>query len=274
MTATNKTTVYELPIFVPTDKPTWLGDFNGAMNSIEAGLVDAKNSSTTVIQTANSALNIANQAQTNVQSATTAANNAVALANTANTNATEAKTSANGAMTTANNANNKADNAISTANAASASATQALTTVNGINTDPPAIIGICRLTVAEADMPAASTPFTMSPIGSTVGMTWVSGSNGFRVDKAGVYDIDLNFVVKNTAYDGFANISRNRAGVFTDIQAAQCDSNPDHYMQYGISVKDRFAVGDIITARGSDAVFVGGINDPKALTLYITRVGA
>ena len=274
MTATNKTTIYELPIFVPTDKPTWLGDFNGAMNKIEAGLVDAKNSSTTVIQTANTALNIANSAKADVAAATSASNNAVSMATTAKNTADTALATANSANTTAANADTKANNAVTTANAASASATQALTTVNGINTDPPAIIGICRLTAAEADMPAASTPFTMSPIGSTVGMTWVSGSNGFRVDKAGIYDIDLNFVVKNTAYDGFANITRNRAGVFTDIQAAQCDSNPNHCMQYGISVKDRFAVGDIITARGSDAIFLGGINDPKALTLYITRVGA
>ena len=274
MGATNKTTVYELPIFVPTDKPTWLGDINGAMNTIEAGLVDAKNSSTTVIQTANNALNIANAAKADVAAATSASNNAVAIATTAKNTADTATATATQAATTANTANTNATNAVTTANAASANATQALTTVNGINTDPPAIIGICRLTDVEADMPATSSPFTMSPIGTTAGMTWVSGSNGFRVDKAGVYDIDLNFVVKNTEYDGFANITRNRAGVFTDIQAAQCDSNPNHYMQYGISVKDRFAVGDIITARGSNAVFMGGINDPKALTLYITRVGA
>lgn len=274
MTATNKTTIYELPIFVPTDKPTWLGDFNGAMNSIEAGIVDAKNSSTTVIQTANTALNIANSAKADVAAATSASNNAVSMATTAKNTADTALATANSANTTSANADTKANNAVTTANAASANATQALTTANGINTDPPAIIGICRLTDAEADMPATSSPFTMSPIGTTAGMTWVSGSNGFRVDKAGIYDIDLNFVVKNTAYDGFANISRNRAGVFTDIQAAQCDSNPNHCMQYGISVKDRFAVGDIITARGSDTVFLGGINDPKALTLYITRVGA
>ena len=36
MSATNTTTNYNLPIFIETDKPAWLVDFNGAMRSIDA----------------------------------------------------------------------------------------------------------------------------------------------------------------------------------------------------------------------------------------------
>ena len=36
MSATNTTTNYNLPIFIGTDKPAWLVDFNGAMNAIDA----------------------------------------------------------------------------------------------------------------------------------------------------------------------------------------------------------------------------------------------
>ena len=36
MSATNTTANYNLPIFVGTDKPAWLVDFNGAMNAIDA----------------------------------------------------------------------------------------------------------------------------------------------------------------------------------------------------------------------------------------------
>lgn len=36
MGATNTTTNYNLPIFIETDKPAWLVDFNGAMRSIDA----------------------------------------------------------------------------------------------------------------------------------------------------------------------------------------------------------------------------------------------
>ena len=35
MSSTNKTTNYELPQFISTDKPTWLGDVNGAMGIID-----------------------------------------------------------------------------------------------------------------------------------------------------------------------------------------------------------------------------------------------
>lgn len=38
MTATNKTTNYELSQFVGTDRPTWLGDYNGDMSKIDAQL--------------------------------------------------------------------------------------------------------------------------------------------------------------------------------------------------------------------------------------------
>ena len=36
MSATNRTANYNLPIFIETDKPAWLVDFNGAMRSIDA----------------------------------------------------------------------------------------------------------------------------------------------------------------------------------------------------------------------------------------------
>ena len=36
MSATNTTTNYSLPIFIETDKPAWLVDFNGAMRAIDA----------------------------------------------------------------------------------------------------------------------------------------------------------------------------------------------------------------------------------------------
>lgn len=38
MTATNHTTSYNLSQFVGTDRPTWLGDYNGDMTKIDAQL--------------------------------------------------------------------------------------------------------------------------------------------------------------------------------------------------------------------------------------------
>lgn len=42
MSATNKTTHYELPVFVGGDMPGWLTDFNGAMNTIDGAIYEAK----------------------------------------------------------------------------------------------------------------------------------------------------------------------------------------------------------------------------------------
>ena len=38
MAHTNSTTNYNLPEFISTDKPAWLVDFNGAMDSIDAAI--------------------------------------------------------------------------------------------------------------------------------------------------------------------------------------------------------------------------------------------
>lgn len=38
MSATNKTTNYELPIFIASDSPKWLVDWNGAMNTIDSAI--------------------------------------------------------------------------------------------------------------------------------------------------------------------------------------------------------------------------------------------
>lgn len=38
MAATNTTSNYDLPLFLGTDKPSWLVDWNGAMNAIDEAL--------------------------------------------------------------------------------------------------------------------------------------------------------------------------------------------------------------------------------------------
>lgn len=42
MSATNSTTNFELPLFIGSDKPAWLTDWNGAMNTIDAKIQEAK----------------------------------------------------------------------------------------------------------------------------------------------------------------------------------------------------------------------------------------
>ena len=56
MSATNQTTYYDLPLFIGTDVPSWLGDWNNTMNAIDSAINGVKT-------TADSATNVANTAE-------------------------------------------------------------------------------------------------------------------------------------------------------------------------------------------------------------------
>lgn len=55
MSATNKTTYLDLPQFIGTDVPSWLGDFNGAMEKIDTGYNNVNIKADQAMSTANSA---------------------------------------------------------------------------------------------------------------------------------------------------------------------------------------------------------------------------
>lgn len=55
MSSTNKTTNYLLPQFISTDKPTWLGDVNGAMSIIDSQMKSNADSASAAAATANAA---------------------------------------------------------------------------------------------------------------------------------------------------------------------------------------------------------------------------
>lgn len=88
---TNSTANLSLPQFIGTDKPTWLGDINGAFSAIDsyagtndAAVAAAVSDASSAISQAAAAVNTANTANTTAGNASTAANNAVGVANTAN----------------------------------------------------------------------------------------------------------------------------------------------------------------------------------------------
>lgn len=88
---TNSTANLALPQFIGTDKPTWLGDVNGAFAAIDgyvgtndAAVAAAASDASSAISQASAAVNTANTANTTAGNASTAANNAIGVANTAN----------------------------------------------------------------------------------------------------------------------------------------------------------------------------------------------
>lgn len=97
MSSTNKTTNYELSQYVGSDKPTYLGDYNGDMLKIDTQMkanATAIQSASAGVETANTnastALSKANEAKTTADEAQTSANSASSLASTANVNAQSA----------------------------------------------------------------------------------------------------------------------------------------------------------------------------------------
>lgn len=88
---TNSTANLSLPQFIGTDKPTWLGDVNGAFSAIDsyvgtndAAVAAAASDASSAISQAAAAVNTANTANTTAGNASTAATAAVTAANQAN----------------------------------------------------------------------------------------------------------------------------------------------------------------------------------------------
>lgn len=67
MSATNKTTYYELPVFIGTDTPSWLGDWNNAMNTIDTAINGVHTEAQSAANAANSA---SSKSDANTQSIT------------------------------------------------------------------------------------------------------------------------------------------------------------------------------------------------------------
>lgn len=107
--STNKTANYDLPQFVGTDKPTWLGDFNSAMSTIDAGMAENKSdieSMDSRVTSAEASASSASQAVTTLTGRVASVESGVSSATTTANNAQQTATSA---LNTANTANGKAD---------------------------------------------------------------------------------------------------------------------------------------------------------------------
>lgn len=82
MSHSQTTANYGLPIFVNNDQPTWLGDFNNAMNKIDTGMNTIGANASTALSSANNAVNRVATVETTMTNVQTTANNAYTLAQT------------------------------------------------------------------------------------------------------------------------------------------------------------------------------------------------
>lgn len=175
MSATNSTPNYGLPQYLPTDKPTYLGDFNKAMLDIDTNLKSVENK--------------ADSSEGSIETIQATANQALENANTAQQTAEEAETKATQAGTKADVAKTTADTALSTANTAKNTANSALNTANDAKTTADNVLANFNLT------PKTYTPVAVS--GCTI-----SGSDKMTVavnSDGSIAKIYGNIVINNTA---------------------------------------------------------------------------
>lgn len=131
MSFTSHTPNYNLPQYVGTDKPTFLGDFNNAMTAIDTALHNnAQNAGEGLseLQQAQAALTETQETLSEVQ---TEVANVSGIAATVNQNVQQALTAANDATTAANSATSQIQPAVTAANQASADAQAAQQVANG-----------------------------------------------------------------------------------------------------------------------------------------------
>lgn len=107
--STNKTANYELPQFVGTDKPSWLGDFNEAMSDIDAGMHENASDIAEMATDVATASATASQASSDVSTLTSTVNSLSGDVTSATSTANNAQSTATSALNTANTANGKAD---------------------------------------------------------------------------------------------------------------------------------------------------------------------
>lgn len=79
MSNTNETANYKLPLFVDNDQPTWLGDFNGAMNKIDAALNIIGANASTALSDSKNAVNRVGTIETQFAVLQKTANQALSL---------------------------------------------------------------------------------------------------------------------------------------------------------------------------------------------------
>lgn len=135
MSHTAQTTYYGLPIYEDKagNQPTYLGDWNEAMRTLDSSLNSVAGQSSGVVSTANQALSTAQQAQQTANAANTVANSAQQTANGLSSRVTTAQETAEQANTAAGTAQSTAESANSTAQQASTTASNALSQAQQAN---------------------------------------------------------------------------------------------------------------------------------------------
>lgn len=160
--STNKTTNYELPQWVGSDKPSYLTDFNSAFNTIDTAMHNNAEASAQATSDVADLTDRVETAESTVSSLDTRVDTVEATVQSASTTATNAQQTASSALSTANTANGKADTNASNISTLSTTVGNNTTAISGLDT---------RLDTVEADIDK----FNLSNV-TTSSLTKASGT--------------------------------------------------------------------------------------------------
>lgn len=202
--STNKTTNYELPQFIGTDKPTWLGDFNEAMADIDAGMHANASDIDTLESSVATASATASQASQDVAT----------LTSTVNTLSSDVSS----ATSTANNAQSTATSALNTANTANGKADTNATAITGLDT---------RVTALEG----ASDTYSTNEVETN--MVWIDGKKIYRKTFAGNLNSSINHGLSNVHFVNAYGFYESGTGSFVplpDVRPTNAQFNVGFYI--------------------------------------------
>ena len=252
MAHSNQTANYELSQFIGTDKPTFLGDYNGDMQKIDAAIKGAKD-------TADGASTTANAASALATSASETATSAASAAASADANATTALNTANGATTTANSA-------LSAASSAATAASDATTTANAAATEAQAATAAVALKPSYAETFArmysmtSDTPTVTPETGITVAMNGLKTASNVDKSLGKIYgQLNLTF---SASTGGYAKVATIAAGFGTRDAAFNVTG---YAMNIGGQAQS-FSIGLVVETNGDVSVWA---NVTGAATVYM-----
>ena len=232
MSFTNHTPNYNLPQYVGTDKPTFLGDFNNAMTAIDTALHNnAQNAGEglSALQKAQAALSETQETLTEVQ---TEVANVSGIAATVNQNVQQALTAANDATTAANSATFQIQPAVTAANQASADAQAAQQVANGnvttLNQLSERVTALEENQITEISGIWHCDGLKANKVTGTNTEVWtqINAPEGFNVDKITINASVSNMQLGTNTFQILANSSTGTTiAEYTDTSPVPTGSN-------------------------------------------------
>jgi hypothetical protein len=209
MSFTNTTPNYKLPQYVGTDKPTFLGDFNNAMDIIDTQMHTNKENAGEGIASLQEAQTQLTETQSTLTEVQKEVANVSGIASGVNENVQQALSAANDASEAATQAQSKIESAVTAANRASADAQAAQQVANG-NVTTLNNLSDRVATLEEKPQEIVTKTFNISGNSNTKPITIDVSHEGYTPVSAGV--TSLGFDLSDSVADRGGNFTTSLSG--------------------------------------------------------------